>query len=159
MHLKGNCHVNANGHPITVQKQVEKLSDPFPKTGTSPEKDETSFENVKKPSAERKMGKQIELKNHEKKDIKPKEENQCKQSEMKVTSKKDKKSEETEASAGCDDYNTDTENDSDAEFLTKPLPILGEEMHDFYEALVKTVVAPDGKVTFICCKCHTTCTR
>ena len=159
LHLKGNCHVDANRHPITVQKPVEKLSNPLLQTETTPEKDETSFENVKKSSAERKKGKQIEPKNREKKDIKPKEENQCKQSEMKVTSKKDKKSKETEASAGCHDYNADTENDSDAEFLAKPLPIPGEEMHGFYEALVKTVVAADGKVTFICRKCRTTCTR
>ena len=62
LHLKGNCHVNANGHPITVQKPVEKSSNPLPQTESTPEKDETSFENVKKSSAEEKRANKLNRK-------------------------------------------------------------------------------------------------
>ena len=165
LHMHGNCHVDANGKQIVVEKS--SLKDEHiesPKLDVNQSVPDVS--NLKQDSKSKKQVKlcvesnvepgQTESTNeiaNQKQSAKPKESAKPNESAKPkevlktVIKTKGKKLVASVVSSGDDDFDS------------QPLPEPGTESHDFFDNLVKAEETKGGKIIFICKKCATTATR
>ena len=160
LHLRGNCHVDANGNQIkhvptemSQNQNVEPCNNESAKKTENPSKNsvtdvKASEENA--PQNGQKEKESIKL------NSKPRTKPEAKKTSSEGSQPKSKpEAKKTSSECSPSEYETD----SDTEFNALPLPTPGAESHEFYDALVKTKQLEGGKVLFICRKCSRTATR